>query len=190
MKPLLASRPLIWTALLLITAQLACGMGSAAPTSIPTSAAAPANTQAPEATQAIPPTSTGEHASPAEAEAMLQAAVQDYNSSGREQALKDFNEKKPPFNNRDLYVVCLGSDHKMTANGAYPMLVGLSADSIKDTDGKPLGEAVWAVVSLQPQGSMPFHWDNPLTGQPESKILFYQKLDQDVCGVAADSGNP
>ncbi len=118
---------------------------------------------------------------------MLQAAVQDYQTAGRDQALKDFNEKKPPFNNRDLNVVCLGEDHTMTANGEYPMLVGLSADAIKDTNGKPLGQAVWDVVSLQPQGSMPFHWDNPLTGQPESKILFYQKLDKDVCGVAANN---
>lgn len=182
MKPLLVSRPLAWTALLLIIAQVACRFGSAAPTSIPpTSAAAPA------ATQAAPPTSAGEYASPAEAEDMLKAAVQHYQTVGREQALKDFTEKKAPFSNRDLYVVCLGSDHKMTANGAYPMLVGLSADSIKDANGKPLGQAIWDVVSVQPQGSMPFHWDNPLTGQPESKILFYQTLDQDVCGVAANN---
>jgi cytochrome c len=117
---------------------------------------------------------------------MLNAAVQHYQEAGREQALKDFTAKKAPFGDRDLYVVCLGADHKMTANGAYPMLVGLSADSIDDSEGRPLGQAVWDVVSAQPQGSMPFHWKNPLSGQEESKILFYQKLDQDVCGVAAD----
>ncbi len=182
MKALQVSKPLTWAVLLLLIVQLACGaLGSSAATSIPaTSAGAPA------ATQAFPPTSTGQHATPAEAQAMLHAAVQDYQSAGRQQALSDFNEKKPPFSNRDLYVVCLGSDHKMTANGEYPMLVGLSADAIKDTNGQPLGQAVWEIVSVHPEGSMPFHWDNPVTGQPESKILFYQKLSQDVCGVAAN----
>jgi cytochrome c len=186
MKRLRLHKPVVGLALLLMIAQAACNLGSALATSAPITPAAPSqSTQAASAPSEAAATSTGEHASPAEAQAMLKAAVDHYQSVGREQALKDFNEKKPPFTNRDLYVVCLGADHTMTANGEYPMLVGMSADAIKDTTGKPLGQAVWDVVSAQPQGSMPFHWDNPLTGQPESKILYYQKLDQDVCGVAA-----
>jgi cytochrome c len=197
MKPLLLSRPLIGAMLLLMIAQAACGVGSTAVTALPptavgaatepTQAAQGAATQPAPPAQALPATSTGENATPADAEAMLNAAVQHYQTVGRDQALKDFTDKKPPFSNRDLYVVCLGSDHKMTANGAYPMLVGLSADSIKDPNGKPLGQSVWDVASAVPQGSVPIQWDNPLTGQAESKILYYQKLDQDVCGVAANN---
>ncbi|MGE5072169.1 MAG: cache domain-containing protein [Anaerolineae bacterium] len=174
-------RPLLGLVLLLIIVQLACGTSSVGPTPVPqdTPISGGASTQA-------APTSTGQHATPAEAQSMLKAAVQHYQQVGREQALKDFSDKKAPFADRDLYVVCLGSDHKMTANGAYPMLVGLSADSINDSEGRPLGQAVWEVVTAQPEGSMPFHWKNPISGQEESKVLFYQKLDQDVCGVAAD----
>ena len=117
---------------------------------------------------------------------MLKAAAQDYQTNGREQALKDFNDRKPPFANKDLYVVCLGEDHKVTALGEFPLLVGTSADSMKDPSGTPIGELVWQAATLQPQGKVPFHWQNPLTGQEESKILFYQKLSQDVCGVAAN----
>ena len=199
MRPLLNSKPAIWAVVVLIAAATACSSGPVTATIIPPTPAATAaattapSTQAaqapsaPQATQAILPTSTGENATPAEAEAMLNAAVQHYQTVGRDQALKDFNDKKPPFTNRDLYVVCLGTDHKMTANGGYPMLVGLSADSINDPDGKPLGQDVWDVASAIPKGTVPIHFDNPFTGQAESKILYYQKLDQDVCGVAANN---
>ena len=45
------------------------------------------------------------HGTPAEAKAMLEKAVAHYKSVGRKQALADFNAKKPPFWDRDLYVV-------------------------------------------------------------------------------------
>src|SRR5512133_2164813 len=185
MRCLAIPRPILGLVLVLMIAQLACGASSVGPSPVPQASpiAGGASTQA--ASQPAP-TSSGEHATPAEAQAMLEAAVQHYQDVGREQALEDFTNKKAPFADRDLYVVCLGSDHKMTANGAYPMLVGLSADAINDSEGRPLGQAVWDVVTVQPQGSMPFHWKNPISGQEESKVLFYQKLDQDVCGVAAD----
>lgn len=178
MRSLHIPKHLAWIVLLLIAAQLACNAG--APSQ---------STQAISPTEATPAaaTSTGENATPAEAQAMLQAAVQHYQTVGREQALKDFTAKKAPFANRDLYVVCLGADHKMTANGGYPMLVGLSADAINGPGGKPLGQEVWDAAGTIPQGTVPVKFDNPFTGQSESKLLYYQKLDQDVCGVAANN---
>lgn len=178
-------RPLLGLVLLLTIAQLACGASSVGPSPVPQATPINGETGTQAASQAAA-TSTGEHATPAEAQAMLKAAVQYYQEAGREQALKDFTAKRAPFADRDLYLVCLGTDHTMTANGAYPMLVGLSADAINDSEGRSLGQAVWDVVSVQPEGAMPFHWKNPISGEEESKILFYQKLDQDVCGVAAN----
>jgi hypothetical protein len=165
---------------LLVIVQLACNIGSPAPTSPAPSVAAPQDTEA----TAAP---TAARASPAEAEAMLKLAVQHYQTVGREQALADFNIKKAPFADRDLYVVCLGSDHKVTANGGFPLLVGTSADSLKDSNGQPIGQVVWDHATQEPQGSLAYKWTNPLTGQDESKVLYYEKLDDDVCGVAADN---
>ncbi len=188
----LLPKHLIWAAAALILTQFACNAASGPVTATaapPSPATQP--TSAPQATEAAPssaaPTSTGENATPAEAQAMLQAAVQHYQAVGRQQALKDFTAKQPPFANKDLYIVCLGSDHTMTANGEYPMLVGLSADAISGPGGKPLGEEVWSIASTVPQGAVPIKFDNPFTGKSESKTLYYQKLDQDVCGVAANS---
>lgn len=186
MKPLLVFKPLFGLVMLLMIAQLACGVGSAAPTAVAPTSSSGGDQSSPQETQAAAPTSSGEHGTPAEAAEMLKAAVEHYQQAGREQALKDFNDKKPPFGNRDLSVVCLGVDHKVTAMGAFPLLVGTSADSLKDPNGRPIGELVWEAATLEPQGSVPFHWNNPLTGQEESKVLYYQKLDQDVCGVAAN----
>lgn len=184
MKALSVLKPVIGLVMLLMMVQLACGMGSPASTQAPTAASGGSQGLG-QATQ-VPPTSTGDKASPADAQAMLKAAVQDYQTNGREKALNDFNDRTPPFANRDLYVVCLGEDHKVTALGEFPLLVGTSADSLKDPSGTPIGQLVWEAATVQPEGQVPFHWKNPLSGQEESKILFYQKLSQDVCGVAAN----
>src|SRR5580765_2072610 len=45
----------------------------------------------------------GERGTPDEAKAMLEKAVEHFNSAGRETALSDFTKKKPPFVDRDLY---------------------------------------------------------------------------------------
>src|SRR2546428_12885255 len=74
---------------------------------------------------------------PAEAKAMLAKAVAHYKKVGRTQALKDFNSRKPPFFDRDLYVACVASNGITVANGGYPPLVGPSRGAWKDAGGQP-----------------------------------------------------
>src|SRR5262245_2823457 len=69
----------------------------------------------------------GERGTPAEAKAMLQKAIAHYKEVGRKQALADFNAKKPPFGDRDLYVFCIGRDLTIVANGGFPQYVGYPA---------------------------------------------------------------
>src|SRR5262249_24183677 len=90
--------------------------------------------------------SAADRGSPAEAKAMLQKVVAHYKSVGRKQALEDFTAKKPPFGDRDLYVVCLGANHLITANGGFPQYVGFSADAWKDADGKSVGKQGWDIA--------------------------------------------
>jgi cytochrome c len=122
---------------------------------------------------------------PAEAKAMLQKAVAHYRSVGQKQALADFTSKKAPFADRDLYVVCLGPDHTITANGGFPQYVGASADLLKDADGKSVGKAGWDVATSKGEGSVSYRWLNPVTHKMEPKITFFQKAGEDVCGVGA-----
>lgn len=132
-----------------------------------------------------PGKSSGERGTPAEAKAMLQKAVEHYQSVGRKQALADFTGKKPPFIDRDLYVVCIGPDRIITANGGFPQYVGLSADVLKDAEGKPVGRALWDVVKSKGEGSVQYRMINPVSGKTEPKITFGQKVGDDVCGVGA-----
>jgi len=122
---------------------------------------------------------------PAEAKALLEKAVAHYKLVGRKQALADFNSKKAPFGDRDLYVVCLGADHTIVANGGFPQYVGASADLIKDADGKSVGKQGWDVATSKGEGSVSYQWLNPVTHKMEPKITFFEKAGEDVCGVGA-----
>jgi hypothetical protein len=70
--------------------------------------------------------------------------------------------------------------------GGFPMLVGFSADNIPEVTGRSMGNVIWGAATANPKGSVPFTWKNPLTGAVEGKVLYYQKLSQDVCGVVAN----
>jgi cytochrome c len=129
--------------------------------------------------------SSGERGTPAEAKAMLEKAAEHYKSVGREQALADFNAKKPPFFDRDLYVSCMDSKRVIVANGGYPQLVGTSADAWRDADGKALGKAVWDVASTKGEGSVEYRWYNPVSGKIEPKVGFVQKVGDDILLVGA-----
>jgi hypothetical protein len=129
--------------------------------------------------------SSGERGTPDEAKAMLQRAVEHYNSVGRKQALADFTGKKPPFVDRDLYVVCIGPDRIIIANGGFPSYVGVSSDILVDADSKPVGKAIWEAASSKNEGSIQYRMVNPVSGKFEPKITFWQKLGDDVCGVGA-----
>jgi cytochrome c len=116
---------------------------------------------------------------------MLQKAVAHYKTVGRQQALADFTAKKAPFGDRDLYVVCLGPDHTIVANGGFPQYVGASADIVKDADGKSVGQQGWDVARAKGEGAVHYRWINPVTHAVEPKVTFFAKAGTDVCGVGA-----
>jgi hypothetical protein len=130
------------------------------------------------------PSPKGDRGTPDEARAMLEKAVGHYNSASRDTALKDFNNKKGEYIDRDLYVACIGSDDKLVANGGFPNLVGTSADAWKDADGNQLGKAIRTAQS-KGETSIKYKWTNPVTRAMEPKIFFFQKIGEDICGVGA-----
>jgi hypothetical protein len=125
---------------------------------------------------------------PAEAKAMLQKAVDRIESADRKAALADFNASRAPFHDRDLYVICLGPDHKLLANGGFPQSVGTSADAYVDAQGHPLGKALWDAAAKSAEGSIQYPMINPVTRKMENKTTFYSKVADDLlCGVGAYS---
>jgi hypothetical protein len=136
----------------------------AAPAAAPAFAAAPANT----------PT-------PAEAKSMLDKAVAYYKAHGRKDALDAFNKRKAPFSDRTLYVFCIGPDKKLAADGEYREYIGQSADLIKDSSGKMLGQAM--LDAAAGPGELHYSWFNPATRLIEPKMAYLTKVESDVCGV-------
>lgn len=138
------------------------------------------------ATEKPTPASTAksERGTPAEAKALLAQAVEHYNSVGRKQALADFTERKAPFYDRDLYVFCISTDGRTTANGGFPQYVGTSVDALKDADGKPLGRRILESAN-NGEGSVEYRWINPANHQMERKVAFAKKVGEDICGVGA-----
>jgi cytochrome c len=120
-----------------------------------------------------------------EAKAMLTKAVAYYKSVGRKQALADFTAEKPPFRDRDLYVLCVARDGRIVADGGFPQYLGVSANALVDVGGKGLGDVAWQVASAEDMGATQYRWVNPLTRDLEIKTMFFAKVGDDVCGVGA-----
>ncbi len=123
------------------------------------------------------PAAKSERGTPAEAQAMLQLAIRHYKTVGRAQALADFTAGTPPFKDRDLYVACIDSHLVQSANGGFPNLVGSSV--------QPLSRAAWDAASTNTVSSISYSYIDPVTGNVEPKILYYEKVGTDVCGVGA-----
>lgn len=122
---------------------------------------------------------------PAEAKAMLTKAVAYYKANGRVKALAEFNRNRSPFSDRDLYVFCIGPDKKLVANGGYREYIGQSADRLRDSDGNPIGDALWDTATKKGQGELHYNWLNPVNKLIEPKVSYFTKLGEDVCGVGS-----
>ena len=121
----------------------------------------------------------------AEAKAMTLMAVEHYGAVGRSKALADFTTMKSPFGDRDLYVVCMDSERKISAHGGYAQYVGQSSDVWKDADGKSLGQAVWEQAWTSGEAMIEYKWTNPVSKLTEKKTGYFKKVGEDICGVSA-----
>jgi hypothetical protein len=122
---------------------------------------------------------------PDEAKAMMQAAVAHYAKVGRARAIDDFNAKKAPFIDRDLYVFCIDKNNVIVASGGFPSLVGQSGDVMRDSKGSPVASAMWKDVADKGEAAIHYHWFNPVTRKDEPKTSFARKAGDDICGVGA-----
>ncbi|HMD90211.1 MAG TPA: hypothetical protein VKF38_13695 [Anaerolineaceae bacterium] len=145
----------------------------------PTPALGSQQTQPSASQPTQPPVSktTSTHGTPEQAMTMLQKAVAHYNSVGRTQALSDFTKRVAPFFYLDLYVACIDSNLRQSANGGYPNLVGSAIE--------PISRAAWDAATTTKIDSVNYAYLDPATGTTEPKTLYFEKVGSDVCGVGA-----
>ncbi len=171
----------------MIAALMACSLGGSpsANATLASSALATGSSfqQIPLISGATPTPSGTETAMPAdlgtqdEALTMLQAAIEHYQTVGRDQALADFTHRVDPFFYKDLYVACIDSDLKQSANGGFPDLVGSTT--------QPLSQADWNAATTTNIGTTIYTWIDPSNNEMLPKTFYYERVGQDVCGVGA-----
>ena len=100
---------------------------------------------------------------------------------GRKQALADFNAKKPPFSDRDLYVVCIGSVDTIVVNGGFRRYVGMSDDLMKDANCKSIGQAEYDLANNKGERELHYRWINPVSKKMKNKVSYFANVGDDAC---------
>ena len=96
-------------------------------------------------------------------------------------ALDQMQKGEGGFKDRDLYMFCANvSDGMLTA---HPALKGTKLQSIKDKDGKALGEEMMKVATEGTVGEVTYMWPRPSDTTPVQKVSFVTKVGDQVCGV-------
>lgn len=118
---------------------------------------------------------------------MLPKVVARLKKGSRDDALMEFTARRPPFADRDLYVVCVDAKGVVTAHGAFPTYVG-GTHFFKDADGKVMAPEIWKAAT-KGDGTVRYTVkDEETNNVAEPKIGFFKKVKNDVCGVVAYGG--
>jgi cytochrome c len=119
-----------------------------------------------------------EFGAPKEAEALVGLAVSHIKKSGAEQAYKDFTDKKPPFVDRDLYVVVYALDGRALAHGQNPKMVGKDFIDMMDPDGKPYIRERVALAKSKGKFWQDYKFTDPVTKKVLPKSMYCEKADE------------
>jgi len=116
----------------------------------------------------------GQFGTAAEARAMLDKAVAAVKAD-KAKALDQMQKGENGFKDRDLYMFCANlSDGILTA---HPALKGTKIETIKDKNGKALGEEMMKVATEGKVAEVTYVWPRPGDTTP------VQTVSDQVCGV-------
>lgn len=134
---------------------------------------------------AAPPLAVAtDHATPREARAMFEQAVNYLQANGPDKAWKAFNNRTGPFVRKDLYVYVIDRNGTYVANGAAPAaLVGLNVLNTVDAEGTPLFRQMIAVTDKQQQAKIRYNWLNRKTNHVEPKVAWLHREGEHIVGV-------
>ncbi|MGE0768743.1 MAG: cache domain-containing protein [Hyphomicrobiaceae bacterium] len=122
----------------------------------------------------------GQFGTAAEARAMLEKAVAAVKAD-KAKALDQMQKGESGFKDRDRCMFCANaSDGILTA---HPALKGTKIETIKDKNGKALGEELIKVASEGRVAEVSYMWPRPDDTTPVQKVSFVTKVADQVCGV-------
>ena len=126
-----------------------------------------------------------DRATEAEAQAMLTKAVAALKANGREKAFAQFQDKQGGFIDRDLYVTVMDLTGRTLAHGVNPRQVGRDVLNLQDADGRFIVQERLEVAKSRGKGSSTFKFLNPVTKEIETKVMFFEKVDDLVVSCGA-----
>ena len=98
-------------------------------------------------------------------------------------ALAKFSKGEAGFKDRDLYVFCFDmTTAKMSAH-FNPSLMGQSPQDIKEKDGSPLGEKVFAAMKEGTVSTVDYNFPRPGSNDPVPKESYVTRVGNQGCGV-------
>jgi cytochrome c len=121
-----------------------------------------------------------EHATAAEAEAMVNKAVAYIKANGTEKAYAAFDDKHGAFVDRDLYVLVYGLDGKVLAHGANAKLIGKDLSDAQDVDGKYYVKERVQLAQSKKTFWQDYKFANPVSKKIEPKSTYCERLDNSV----------
>jgi cytochrome c len=125
----------------------------------------------------------GDHATKAEAEAMVKKGVAFIKSNGKDKGYAEISNKAGQFKDRDLYLVVYGLDGKVWAHGANEKMVGKVLIDLKDVDGKEFVKERVELGKAKPSFWQDYKFTNPVDKKIGEKSMYCERLDETVvCG--------
>ncbi len=125
-----------------------------------------------------------DHATPREARAMFDRAVEYMQANGAERAFAAFNNQAGEFKAKDLYVFAIDTDGVYHASGAAPeVLVGMNVLDTTDAAGNALIRNMIDATRETPEATVRYMWLNRAKNRVEPKVTYVRRVDGYVIGV-------
>lgn len=125
----------------------------------------------------------GDHATAAEAQAMLKKGIAFIKANGKEKGYAEISNKQGKFVDRDLYLTVYSLDGTVLAHGANDKMIGKNLMDLKDIDGKAFVKERMDLARSKGTFTQDYKFTNPTTKKIEPKQMFCEKLDETVvCG--------
>jgi cytochrome c len=97
--------------------------------------------------------------------------------NGKEAALKEFMNKKGPFEKGALYIYAYDMNGKVLSHGGDPTLVGKDLSGYKDPNGVMAVQEAAKLAKTKGSGWKVVMFPNPTTKRQQDKLIYVKKVD-------------
>ena len=132
---------------------------------------------------AIVPSMAQESGTPEQAQTLADRALLHMQQVGPEAAIKDFNDPKGGYFDRDLFVIVYDPSGMIMTG--VPALIGKNARSLTDVTGKEFGKEIIEAAHTKDGSWVEYHMTNPATKKVELKTFYVRRYNDYVVFVGA-----